>query len=364
MKEMFYCDVCRCKYPQEQMVLVGDDVLCEHCADTDTIICDECGRQFYTVDARGNDEIILCPNCYEYEYTHCCSCDTLLRNDDIYYSQHGDIAMCQSCYEKECEAIHEYSYAPNLVFHGEGVRHLGVELEIDSGGQDSYNAQCILDIANKTDENLYIKSDGSLDDGFEMVTHPMTIDYHMNEMPWEQILEAARCMDYLSHKAFTCGLHVHISRLAFGDTYEQQELSIARLVYFVERFWAEMLRFSRRTQAQLDRWAARYGMKLSPQDQMEHAKNKHYGRYMAVNLTNTNTVEIRIFRGTLKLNTLLDTLQFVNHLCEVAIFMSDDEIQNMSWYDFIERVNEPELITYLKERQLYVNTPVDTEEDD
>ena len=98
-------------------------------------------------------------------------------------------------------------------------------------------------------------------------------------------------MDYLSHAAGTCGLHVNISRLAFGCTYEQQEAAIARLLYFVEKFWAELLRFSRRTQSQ-----------------MNHAKNSCAGRYTAVNLTNADTVEIRMFRGTLKLNTLKATL--------------------------------------------------------
>ena len=45
-------------------------------------------------------------------------------------------------------------------------------------------------------------------------------------------------------------------------------------------------------------------MKLTPTDQMCHAKNSCAGRYTAVNLTNSDTVEIRMFRGTLKLNTL------------------------------------------------------------
>ena len=41
---------------------------------------------------------------------------------------------------------------------------------------------------------------------------------------------------------------------------------------------------------------------------MNHAKNSCAGRYTAVNLTNADTVEIRMFRGTLKLNTLKATL--------------------------------------------------------
>ena len=253
---------------------------------------------------------------------------------------------------------------PDLVFHGKGLRHFGVALEIDNGGTDRYNAEKLLNIANADAENLYIKTDGSLDDGLELVTHPMTLTYHLNEMPWAEILRKAQSMDYLSHAAGTCGLHVHISRLAFGCTYEQQEAAIARLLYFVEKFWAELLRFSRRTQSQMNRWAARYGIRLTPSKQMSHAKNSCAGRYTAVNLTNSDTVEIRMFRGTLKLNTLKATLQMVNHLVEVAVAMSDATVQDMSWFDFLDDITEPELIQYLKERRLYVNEPVSASEED
>ena len=253
---------------------------------------------------------------------------------------------------------------PDLVFHGKGLRHFGVTLEIDNGGTDRYNAEKLLNIANADAENLYIKTDGSLDDGLELVTHPMTLTYRLNEMPWAAVLHKAQEMDYLSHAAGTCGLHVHISRLAFGCTYVQQEAAIARLLYFVEKFWAELLRFSRRTQSQMNRGAARYGMKLTPTDQMSHAKNSCAGRYTAVNLTNSDTVEIRMFRGTLKLNTLKATLQMVNHLVEVAVAMSDTTVQELSWFDFLDTVHEPELIQYLKERRLYVNEPVNASEEE
>lgn len=253
---------------------------------------------------------------------------------------------------------------PDPIFYGKGLRHFGVELEIDSGGQDSGKASKLLAAANDHDPHLYIKTDGSLDDGLELVTYPMTLDYHLHQMPWEAVLQTARSLGYYSHRAGTCGLHVHISRTAFGITEQEQEASIARLVYFVEHFWTELLRFSRRTPRQVERWAARYGAKLTPEDTKKHLKNLHSNRYMAVNLTNTHTVEIRIFRGTLKLNTLLATLQFVNHLCDLAVCCDDAEVERLSWHDFIRTVREPELIQYLKERDLYVNEPVESEEDD
>ncbi len=37
-------------------------------------------------------------------------------------------------------------------------------------------------------------------------------------------------LGYRSHQACTCGLHIHISRLAFGRTAAQQEAAIARLL--------------------------------------------------------------------------------------------------------------------------------------
>ncbi|MDR3766773.1 MAG: hypothetical protein Q3Y08_07030 [Butyricicoccus sp.] len=97
---------------------------------------------------------------------------------------------------------------------------------------------------------------------------------------------------------------------------------------------------------------------------MKHVKGVYANRYRTVNLTNRHTVEIRIFRGTLKLNTLFATLQFVNHLCNLAVYSSDAELESLAGHDFLNDIHEPELIQYLKERNLYKNDPVFTEEDD
>lgn len=82
-------------------------------------------------------------------------------------------------------------------------------------------------------------------------------------------------------------------------------------------------------------------------------------RYMCVNLTNYHTVEFRIFRGTLKLNTLIATLQLLDRICDVAINLSDDELKDLSWTTFVAGcAHLPELVQYLKERRLYINEPV------
>lgn len=190
----------------------------------------------------------------------------------------------------------------------------------------------------------------------------MTLEYHENEMPWAEILTQATQMGYVSHQAGTCGLHIHVSRLAFGETEQEQDAAIARILYFFEKHWQELLKFSRRTRRQLEQWAARYGYKEQPQEILEHAKKGyHGGRYTCVNLQPCDTIEFRMFRGTLKYNTLIATLQLVNRVCDVAIHLSDEELKAMSWSDFASGCTQPELVRYLKERRLYVNEPVEAE---
>ena len=189
----------------------------------------------------------------------------------------------------------------------------------------------------------------------------MTKDYHINHMPWAAVLSKAKELGYRSHQSGTCGLHIHVNRTAFGETEAEQDEVIARILYFFEKHWEELLKFSRRTQKQLQQWADRYGLKEHPQDILNHAKGNQE-RYTCVNLTNYYTIEFRMFRGTLKLNTLIATLQLLDRICSVAICLNDNELKAMSWTTFVAGcVDMPELVQYLKERRLYINEPVAAE---
>ena len=240
-------------------------------------------------------------------------------------------------------------------------------LKSTRAAKNSDNADTLLGIGNRIAEHIYIKSDGSLNDGMEIVTHPMSLRYHKEKMPWAEVMKSAIHMDYRSHKTSTCGLHIHVNRTAFGNTRETQDECISRVLYFVEHHWLELLKFSRRTEYQMNRWAARYGYKNSPKEILEDAKKGCNGRYACVNITNYHTIEFRMFRGTLKYNTLIATLELVDKICELATNLTDIELKSVSWSDFVGSLDdstEPELITYLKERQLYINTPITSEEDD
>ncbi len=104
-------------------------------------------------------------------------------------------------------------------------------------------------------------------------------------------------------------------------------------------------------------------MKRLDEEILDKAKKGSYGRYTAVNLCNYNTIEFRMFRGTLKYNTLIAALELVNAMCDIAVGMSDEGLQKLSWSEFVSNMKEPELIAYLKERRLYINEIEETEED-
>lgn len=354
------CGHCGCVLGEDQFVF-EDEVYCEDCLEELTVVCAHCGRRIDRDSNEGNEEIALCSTCYTRFYTNCSRCGRLITEDEAYYeSDDDDTPFCYRCH-LENSIIHSYYYKPDPIFYGNGSRYFGVELEVDDAGENNLHAKDVADMANTSSELIYCKRDGSLNDGFEIVTHPMTLEYHRSQMPWQEILSRLKEMGYRSHQTRTCGLHCHVNRNSLGETVQEQDEAVARILYLVEKHWEELVKFSRRTQSQLDRWASRYGFHNSPKELLKRAKGGSVGRYACINLQNEDTIEFRIFRGTLKYNSIIAALQLVNRLCDAAVSLCDQDIQELSWTSFVSACTEPELIQYLKERRLYVNDPVESE---
>lgn len=369
-EDLLVCEHCGREYPAEEGECFDNQDLCPDCLDELTSICSHCGQRIWNGDNAGSEDTVICQDCYENYYTVCEECGTLICSDDAYHADgDDDCDYCYSCYCHRRRSIHDYSYKPDPIFYpsfAPKTLYFGVELEIDQGGENSEHANELLEIGNREEPCRYIKHDGSLNDGMEIVSHPCTLDYHIHHVPWQEICRKAISLGYISHMANTAGLHIHISRSALGDTDQEQEDATARILYFVEAHFNEMLKFSRRTESQLNKWAARYGYKDRPKDLLDHAKNSNLGRYTAVNLQNYDTIEMRLFRGTLKYTSFIAALQMVSEICKAAILMSDEAFQAMSWNDFVMSIRQeesPELIEYLKTRRLYVNEEVIAEEE-
>lgn len=363
-----YCEPCYhdvivtcgfCDNPVHRNVTVeveGED-WCEHCANQHAVQCDNCDDLVWVEHAYGDDNITVCGYCYENYYITCTSCADLVHVDDAQYVD-GE-GYCPECAPAQ-GIIYDWDEGPTLTFyrsHDQSHVFYGVELEVERC--DSYMNK--YDMARAlyatAGQHVYCKRDGSLDDGIEIVSHPADFDYHMERMPWKEVLDCLRKAGYRSHDPGTCGLHVHVSREAFGPDHETQLDRIHRLLYIVEKFWPYWLRLSRRTEEAMQQWAARY---LGDDEQLDHVPKEAlldravYGnKYHAVNLQKPRTVEIRMFRGTLKLNTLRAILQLVHYLVGLATDDSID-VEKLTWEDVANDLRNfsPELRQYMKERGL------------
>ena len=122
-----------------------------------------------------------------------------------------------------------------------------------------------------------------------------------------------------------------------------------------QRFENQLLVFSRRKHADLERWATfkTYGdysekntkvdlktddRKYGLFDKARAFKENERTKYRAVNICHANHVEIRIFRGTLKWSTYFATLAFVEGLAKVSKVKPLEWVEGVSWYDFISEV--------------------------
>ena len=360
MEEKRVCSICGCLLNDDNEHMFDGEIMCDHCYEINVTFCDHCQRPIWRDNAEGDGSTTLCERCYENYYTTCEDCGRLLHQNDAYYDDDNDYPYCHACYERLMgNSIRSYNYKPDPLFYGSGPFYFGVELEIDKGGEEDDNAREILQVANRSGDRLYCKHDGSLSEGFELVSHPMSLEYHTKEMNWMEIFETAVGLDYKSHNTETCGLHVHVNRDGFGETHDERDAAIGRVVYFVEKHWSELIKFSRRKESNLNRWAARYAtISNTTKETYNKAKGKCMGRYVAINLLNFETIEFRIFRGTLRYKTFIATLQLVAHICKLAALMFDEDFEKMSWLDFVQTINVdemPELIEYLKSKRLYVN---------
>jgi hypothetical protein len=256
--------------------------------------------------------------------------------------------LCNRCLDLQgrqtVPGVYAYEYKPDAVFYGEAPRFLGVELEIDHGIEKKAAVSLTHTMLG---EHVYCKKDGSLDNGFEIVTHPHTLEEHKN-LCYKELFEGLKDMKFESQDAGTCGLHIHVSKKALGETELEQDNNILKVLFLQEMFWKQIKVFSRRNNAQIFKWAKRYGCTSLEKAKKSNSKNRYY----ALNLSPENTIEFRIFRGSLSYSTFMATIQFVDYMVEYAVSHKVADIQSLTWETFIEKIPHKELIQYLAERSL------------
>lgn len=292
----------------DDMVEVDSDTryvcyVCQGCADYYYYKCDDCGKYFSS--GRGNTvyhdgyEETICDNCLDNgSYCYCEDCGEYYHEDNMTYCEDDDCYYCDGCIENHQSGIicAYHDHDNELEFFGNDknntVPYFGVELEIDKG---SSNIECAEYTKDQFPYNfIYFEHDGSLDDGYENITQPATLLYHYNlKDTYQEVFKYLSSKGYRSHDTSTCGLHVHFNRNFFE---ENEDLYITRLLYLTEKFWDNLVKFSRRKLDKLQRWADKYDS--TPEKVLEDMKGYRLDRYKAVNLTNDDTIEFRLFRAS------------------------------------------------------------------
>lgn len=372
--EYFYCESCDTWHPWADKHEVDRGYwnsavsICSECIEKDRYYrCAECGYYFDSryVDATETvDGDLICDRCKCDHYVICNSCGGVIREGCAEYDEDGEEYYCSECWNKR-SVIRSYGYKPAPKFKtahdhfatDESIKELllGVENEIDEGWDPLDTAGAIC----RASEDVYIKHDGSLgDEGMEIVSHPCTLEYHIANLGWDKICKVALESKYRSHDARTCGLHVHVGRRQLGETVEERNNTVAKIVILMDRHWDFMVRFSRRRNSQLTEWANRPKLDMETSCYTEKSlisaalATETCGRYMAVNLTNYDTIEFRLFNGTLKYETILATLQLVSNICEYAKYYPLSRILNSRWQDIVGFARYVELDRYIKGRGL------------
>jgi hypothetical protein len=354
MPTTYTCETCGREMTEPELFSIQGHNYCQQCFDARYAFCQRCGHICNVGDVRQVERMMVCPECYTQMFAPCGGCGTMTIRRQLH--QMDGRLFCESCYQRRREMaeinqpIHQYNYKPRPKFQPmvlEGEHYYGVELEVTNGGCRDSNATRVLDLVGR--ENAYVKTDGSIGDGFEVVTHPMTLDYHMNTFKWGEMMKLLSDLGYASHQSELCGLHIHTNRNAFT------EQGIKSVVYFYEKFYSQMLQFSRRRAEQAHRWARPYGAGLNDVNNLYHHARYAGAKYYAVNVMPRETIEFRIFKGTLVRTDLIAALQMTHEMCTLfAQGMPDTQLKAYTWEEFMGRIKGKysELDTYLKQRKL------------
>jgi hypothetical protein len=309
------------------------------------------------------------PRELEEDETRCWSCSEIFYSDDTYYSDFDENYRCCDCHDEHVEreeqngVIMHYSEKPEVIFwdsdgnssyyqsvsdSGRPLIHYGFEQECEYTGngnlaEKAKNLFTMLNCEGSSYDNVaYLKEDGSISYGFEIVSQPGTLDFFMNHFPWGPIAELAS-QDFKSWNRRSCGLHIHMSRNAFLD-----DKHLFKFLYFVYNNPNPLIQFSGReshyAKFSIDIFLNGYDsygdydnprtIRASSFMKMAKGESRNQDRYVAANIQNTHTIELRFFRPSLRVETTKAALQFCDALFNYTEFVDTPSVMSRQALNF------------------------------
>ncbi len=321
------CEVCRLSYTETVETDLG--TMCHNCVGLHQN-CDSCGDLFHENTMRSHQEYTYCEICFDNLIGYCNDCEETYRRSEL--DRDG---YCIECREPNSN-IHEWDYQPRYKFYGKGPLYFGIELEIEFHGQ---NPDILIAAADQP--YFFLKHDGSICEGAEVVSHPASFKWINDNFQntWEKVLKV-RNEGMRSFKTETCGIHIHMSKKAFSKFH----------LYKFLRFFRENVDFvtkiSQRTEGNLNQWSA-----LDSNESICYQAKRGCTeeRYVAVNLNPPKTVEIRIFRGNLLDTAFRKNLEFCKALFDFTAKSSCLSLTAVHFHKFVVKNKKqfPNLLIFL-----------------
>ena len=367
------CDYCLNVVEQENLTKVKHYFLCSNCLKKRAIKCHKCGYFVFKDEAkfsssegkyycltcykelfficsfcnqeRYKDEMIetsdreyprICETCYSEAFDRCEECGSIFHIDNMFEVE-DEVLVCRRCYDAYYRIIKRYDYVPERFKFNklawDNLLYIGFELEVEHESNREEMARKVKKFleSKNVGRYFYIKHDGSLHNGFEIVSQPLTLQFIHKKIPLREILEELKRMKFTSYKSGRCGLHFHLNKNFFSS------LEIEKLRMFFATNKKELSILSKRK--------GNYGY-CQFEDYKIH--NFLYGtenssKYLAIrtHVTSKNTLEIRLFRGTLAHGRFLACLQFVDAISHYVKEVSIMSLRNnKSWDDFLKWVKK------------------------
>lgn len=306
--ESFRCESCdRLAHHEDSREVGRCDIICASCCEDSYTWSDYEDRYVHNddvanaIDSDGDDVVITAGN---YDFTW---------NEDMQRYVHDDYESesDEDAEHEEHTIIRGYHSSKSSIDRQHDVwtdkykRFIGVELEVECNRDTANRGECALGIhraVNSSKRLMFFENDGSLSYGFEMITQPMSLPAHRELFKFLQNPDLIRGMR--SHGTSTCGLHVHVSKLGLTP------LQIQKVVAFINSPDNEWF-----IRALARRYSSGYSTIINDK---KIGKGIHYSsnRYEAVNLTNSHTMEFRIFRGSLKYEAVIAAIEFSHAIVE------------------------------------------------
>lgn len=326
--------------------------LCQGCVDNSLFQCYDCGNYLFRDNCININNRTMCWICAG-KYEQCTICHMFVHKGDIedgicasclrgtikeYHTKVNDMIPNMFKRNSRKDAYHRGIAGHMLCHQGKNPKKLlsptvegkerfyGVELEVEVNkvGKNVREraARNVFKAFNETDPFMFIKRDGSLANGFEIVSAPAYYERHLVE--WEKFFNNyVEKGDLSSFWTDTCGMHIHISKNAFSY------LQLGKFLRFIccpQNH--EFIRcISQRPSGMHNNFSREKKVWDVPRERRDKNGKIYWwtpkwmtneDRHTAVNLLNKTTIEVRLFKGTLKKESFFKNLEFVKALMDFS----------------------------------------------